>query len=102
MIRLVVFEKMESPASMPIIVEEVAILTEEDRSSIMDYFSLYNREEYDIMIDYEYDNDNIFGLTDEHSARLMALGPILSRFGLEREGEVSKDRENNADFWGKA
>jgi len=102
MIRLVVFEKMESPASMPIIVEEVAILTEEDRSSIMDYFSLYNREEYDIMIDYEYDNDNIFGLTDEHSARLMALGPILSRFGLEREGEVSIDRENNADFWGKA
>jgi len=102
MIRLVVFEKMETPSSIPVVVEEVAILTEEDRSTIMDYFSLYNREEYDIMVDYEYDDNNIFGLTDEHSAKLMALGPLLSRFGLEGEDEVSVDRKNNADFWGKA
>jgi len=41
-------------------------------------------------------------LTDEHSIKIMALGPILSRFGLEREDEVSVDRKKNADFWGKA
>lgn len=101
MIRLVVFEKMETPSSMPVIVKEVAI-AREDKASIMEYFSKYDREEYDIMVDYEYDSNNIFGLSDEHSTKIMALGPILSRFGLEREDELSVDRKNNADFWGKA